>query len=132
MGRFPTAGHLVSWVGFCPRLDESAGKARSTKIRKGNAWLKTTLVQCAWAAIRSSGYFRTRYHRVRSRAGKMKAIIAVARTMVAAAYHMLTNGEVYRDLGEGFLDKRDRERVARSLTRRLSRLGYEVELRPAA
>jgi transposase len=132
MGRFPTAGHLVSWVGFCPRLDESAGKHRSTKIRKGNAWLKTTLVQCAWAAIRAPGHLRTRYHRVRSRAGKMKAIIAVARTMVAAVYHMLSNGEPYRDLGESFLDERDRERVARSLTRRLSRLGYDVELRPAA
>lgn len=132
MARFPTAGHLISWVGFCPRLDGSAGKQRSTKIRKGNAWLKTTLVQGAWAAIRSPGYLRTRYHRVRSRAGKMKAIIAVARTMVAAAYHMLSDNQTYRDLGESFLDRRDRERVARSLTRRLARLGYEVELRPAA
>lgn len=132
MSRFPTAGHLISWVGLCPRLDASAGKHRSTKIRKGNTWLKTTLVQCAWAAIRSGGYLRTRYHRVRSRAGKMKAIIAVARTMVAAAYHMLRDGQAYRDLGESFLDARDRERVARSLTRRLTRLGYEVELRSAA
>jgi transposase len=132
MGRFPSAGHLVSWVGLCPRLDESAGKHRSTKIRKGNAWLKTALVQCAWAAIRSPGYLRTRYHRVRSRAGKMKAIIAVARKMVAAAYHMLSAREPYRDLGESFLDERDRDRVARSLTRRLARLGYDIELRPAA
>jgi len=132
MGRFPSAAHLVSWVGLCPRLDESAGKHRSTKIRKGNAWLKTALVQCAWAAIRSPGYLRTRYHRVRSRAGKMKAIIAVARKMVAAAYHMLCAREPYRDLGESFLDDRDRDRVACSLTRRLARLGYDVELRPAA
>jgi len=132
MGRFPTAGHLVSWAGLCPRLDESAGKQRSTKLRKGNSWLKTALVQCAWSAIRSPGYLRARYHRVRSRAGKMKAIIAVARTMLIAVYYMLSDNQTYRDLGEAFLEARDKERIARALTRRLARLGYEVELRPAA
>ena len=132
MSRFPTAGHLVSWAGLCPQLDESAGKHRSTKIRKGNPWLKTTLIQCAWAAIRSPGYLRARYHRVRSRAGKMKAIIAVARTILVAIYHMLSDGQSYRDLGEAFLETRNRERIARTLTRRLARLGYEVEIRPAA
>lgn len=129
MGRFPTAGHLASWAGLCPKLDESAGKHRSTKIRKGNPWLKTTLVQCAWAAIRTPGYLRSRYHRVRSRAGKMKAIIAVARTILVAAYHMLRDSQTYRDLGESFLERRDRDQIARALTRRLARLGYEVELR---
>jgi transposase len=132
MSRFPTAGHLVSWAGLCPRLDESAGKHRSTKIRKGNPWLKTMLVQCAWAAIRSPSYLRARYHRVRSRAGKMKAIVAVARTMLVAAYHMLRDGQTYRDLGESFLETRDRDRIARALTRRLVRLGYDVELKLAA
>jgi transposase len=130
MSRFPHAGHLVSWAGLCPVLDESAGKKRSRKIRKGNPWLKTTLVQCAWAAIRTPGYLRARYHRVRSRAGKMKAIIAVARTMMVAVYHMLRDGRTYRDLGEAFFEVRDRERLTRALTRRLARLGYEVELRP--
>lgn len=132
MSRFPTAGHLVSWAGLCPQLDESAGKHRSTKLRKGNPWLKTTLVQCAWAAIRSTGYLRARYHRVRSRAGKMKAIIAVARTILVAIYHMVSDRQTYRDLGEAFFEARDRERIARTLTRRLARLGYEVELRSAA
>lgn len=132
MSRFPDAGHLVSWAGLCPRLDESAGKKRSTKIRQGNPWLKTTLVQCAWAAVRTRSYFRARYHRVRSRAGKMKAIIAVARAILTAAYHMLSTGQPYRDLGETHLDQRNRARAARTLTRRLERLGYQVDLRDAA
>jgi transposase len=132
MSRFPTAGHLVSWAGLCPRLDESAGKKRSTKIRKGNPWLKTLLVQSAWVAIRSPGYLRSFFHRVRSRAGKMKAIVAVARTMLVAAYHMLRDGQTYRDLGEDFLDRRDHDRLARSLKRRLERLGYQVDLQLAA
>ena len=83
-------------------------------------------------AIRSDGYLRARYHRVRSRAGKMKAIIAVARTILTAAYAMLNTNQPYRDLGSDFLEKRDRDQIARALTRRLNRLGFEVELRPAA
>mgnify|MGYP001823091964 CR=1 FL=1 len=130
MSRFPTAGHLVSWAGLCPRSDESAGKRRSTKIRKGNPWLKTTLIQCAWAAIRSGGYLRARYHRIRARAGKMKAIVAVAHAMLVAIYHMLSGRQSYRDLGADFFVRRDRERVTQSLTRRLENLGYAVELRP--
>jgi transposase len=57
MSRFPTAGHLVSWAGLCPRNDESAGKRRSTRLRKGAPWLKTTLVQCAWAGTRKKGSY---------------------------------------------------------------------------
>lgn len=132
MSRFQTAGHLVSWAGLCPRMDSSAGKRGSTKLRKGNPWLKTVLIQCAWTAIRSPGYLRTRYNRIRGRAGKMQAIVAVARTMLVSIYHMLENGQRYRDLGENFLEKRDRERIAQSLTRRLDRLGYDVELTPKA
>lgn len=132
MSRFPNAGHLVSWAGFCPRSDESAGKRRSTRIRKGNPWLKTTLIQCAWAAIRSPGYLKARYHRVRSRAGKMKAIVAVAHSMVVAIYHILSDHQTYRDLGHDFFSKRDRERTKQSLTRRLENLGFDVELTPRA
>jgi transposase len=132
MSRFPTAGHLVSWAGLCPRMDESAGKRRSTRLRKGNPWLKSTLVQCAWVAIRVPGYLRSRYHRVRSKAGKMKAIVAVARTMLVAIYQMLADGQGFRDLGENYIDRLDRERIARSLTRKLARLGYEVDLRQVA
>lgn len=132
MSRFPTAGHLVSWAGFCPRSDESAGKRRSTKIRKGNPWLKTILIQCGWAAIRSPGYLKARYHRVRSRAGKMKAIVAVAHSMLVAVYQMLSNHQTYRDLGHDFFAKRDSERMKQSLTRRLENMGFDVALTPRA
>lgn len=132
MSRFPDAGHLVSGAGLCPRSDESAGKKRSTKIRKGNPWLKTTLIQCAWAAIRSPGYLRSLYHRIRSRAGKMKAIVAVAHAMLVAVFHMLADKQTYRDLGERYFEQRDAERLKQSLTRRLERLGFEVELRRRA
>ena len=132
MSRFPTAGHLVSWAGLSPRSDESAGKRRSTKIRKGNPWLKTTLIQCAWAAIRTPGYLKSKYYRVRSRAGAMKAIVAVAREMLVGIYHMLSNKQSYRDLGADFFAKRDRERLKQSLTRRLENLGFKVEVRPLA
>lgn len=132
MSRFPDAGHLVSWAGLCPRSDESAGKRRSTKIRKGNPWLKPLLIQCAWAAIRSPSYLKSKYHRICRRAGKMKAIVAVAHAMLVAIYHMLSNKQAYRDLGADYFQKRDKKRLKESLTRRLENLGFEVEVRPLA
>src|SRR5712664_1099694 len=78
MARFPTAGHLISWAGLCPRNDESAGKRRSTRLRKGAPWLKTTLVQCAWAAARKNeSYLQAQFRRLRHRRGPKKAICAV-------------------------------------------------------
>src|SRR3712207_9198339 len=75
MGRFPTAGHLLSWAGLCPRNDESAGKRRSTRLRQGAPRLKTTLVQCAWAASRKKGgYLRAQSQRLRQRRGPKKAV----------------------------------------------------------
>lgn len=130
MSRFSTAGQLVSWIGLCPRLDESAGKQRNRRTRNGNPWLKTTLVQCAWAAIRSGGYLRAKYHRVRSRAGKMKAIVAVARALAIAIFHVLRDGTNFRDLGDAYLDNRDKQRLATNLTRRLERLGFDVQVTP--
>lgn len=79
MGRFPTAGHLLSWAGLCPRNDESAGKRRSNRLRQGASWLKTTLAQCAWAGSRKkAGYLQAQFHRLRGRRGPKKAICAVA------------------------------------------------------
>ena len=90
MSRFETAGHLISWAGLCPNNDESAGKRRSTRMKKGAPWLKTTLVQCAWAAARTKGtYLQAQYHRLRTRRGPKKAIGAVAASLLTAAYHML-------------------------------------------
>ena len=133
MTAFPTAGHLSSWAGLCPRSDESAGKRRSTRIRHGAPWLKTTLVQCAWAAIRTKdSYLRAQFHRLKSRVGPMKAIIAVAASMLTAAFHMLNTGSDYKDLGAAHLDKRDHAKMAKRLVRRLEDLGLKVTLSPAA
>ena len=107
MGRFPTEGHLISWAGLCPKNDESAGKRRSTRMRKGAPWLKTTLIQCAWAATRTKGtYLQAQFHRLRARRGAKKAIGAVAASILTAAYHMLRNGALYQDLGAGHFDRR--------------------------
>ena len=100
MGRFPTAGHLVSWAGLCPRSDESAGKRRSTRLRKGAPGLKAALVRCAWAASRKKGgYLRAQFQRLRQRRGPKKAICAVAASMLTAIWHMLRDVTVYQDLG---------------------------------
>jgi transposase len=132
MERFPSAGHLVSWAGLCPRNDESAGKRRSSRLRKGAPRLKTTLVQCAWAASRKrASYLQARFHRLRARRGARKAVCAVAASILTAAYHMLKDGTVYRDLGPDHFDHRSREVQARRLVRRLADLGYAVELTPS-
>jgi transposase len=133
MARFPTAAHLISWAGLCPRNDESAGKRRSTRVRKGAPWLKTTLVQAAWAAVRTKGsYLRAQFLRIKARRGPMKAILAVAASMLTAAYHMLRTGAVYEDLGELYFDTRDRLKLVHRLVRRLGDLGVRVELKEAA
>jgi transposase len=131
--RFPTAAHLVSWAGMCPRSDESAGKRRSSRIRHGAPWLKTTLVQCAWAAIRTkNSYLRAQFHRLKSRVGPMKAIIAVAASMLTAAFHMLSTGAAYKDLGAAHFDRRDHAKLAKRLVRRLEDLGLKVTVSQAA
>ena len=134
MSRFPTAGHLVSWAGLCPRNDESAGKRRSNRLRHGAPWLKTLLVQCAWAAAtrKKDGYLRAQYLRIRTRRGAKKAIVAVAASVLTAAYHMLRDGTVWSDLGSDYFDRRNRDRAAQRLVRRLADLGFAVELKPAA
>jgi transposase len=133
MERFPTAGHLVSWAGLCPRLHESAGKRLSTRTRPGTPWLKTTLVQAAWAAVRTKNtYLRAQFLRLKSRRGPKKAIIAVAASMLTATYHMLRDDVDYHDLGADHFDRRDRAQLARRLIQRLHDLGLKVEIRPAA
>ena len=133
MTRFPTAGHLVSWAGLCPRNDESAGKRRSTRVRKSGTWLKTTLVSAAWAAARKKdSYLRSQFLRLKARRGPKKAILAVAASMLTAAYHMLRDGVEYQDLGPGHFERRDTAKAINRLVRRLQDLGCEVELKHAA
>ena len=131
MRRFPTAGHLLSWAGLCPRSDESAGKRRSTRLRKGAPWLKTALVQCAWAASRKkASYLQARFQRLRARRGPKKAICAVAASILTAAYHMLRDGTFYQDLGPDHFTRRAKgDRTAR-LVSQLTALGYTVQPPP--
>lgn len=132
MSRFPTAGNLISWAGLCPQLDESAGKHRSTRIRKGAPWLKTTLVSAAWAAVKTKGsYLQAQFQRLRARRGPKKAIIAVAASMLTAAYHILRDGVPYKDLGPDHFTRRNKDYTAKRLKKRLEDLGFAVEVRPA-
>ncbi|HET8647329.1 MAG TPA: IS110 family transposase [Vicinamibacteria bacterium] len=132
MGRFPTAAHLVSWAGLCPRNDESAGKRRSTRLRKGDPWLKTALVQCAWAASRKKdGYLRAQFQRLRQKRGPKKAICAVAASMLTAIWHMLRNATSWRDLGAGHFHRRSPEQQAHHLAQQIARLGFTCSLAPA-
>jgi transposase len=134
MSRFPTPAHLISWAGLCPRMDESAGKRRTTRLRPGAPWLKETLVQAAWAAVAGSRprYLRAQFLRLKTRRGPRRAIIAVAASILTAAYVILRDGVPYHDLGATYFDERDRRSVLRRLTRRIQALGYKVELTPAA
>jgi transposase len=133
MSRFPTDGHLISWSGLCPRNDESAGKRRSNRMRKGAPWLKTTLVQCAWAAARTKGsYLQAQFQRLRARRGAKKAIGAVAASILTAIYHMLKDGTCYQDLGADHFDRRAKAAQTNRLVARLQNLGYAVQITPMA
>lgn len=129
---FPTAGHLVAWAGLAPQQNETAGKRKSTRTKR-QRWLKTTLVQAAHAAVKKrDSYLRSKYYRIRARRGGKKAIVAVAASMLTAAYHMLERGVDYEDLGPDYYDCFDRKRATKRLIRRLEGLGYAVDLKAAA
>jgi transposase len=132
MSRFPSSAHLLSWAGLCPRLHESAGKRLSTRTLPGNPWLKTTLVQAAWAAVhKKDTYLHAQFLRLKSRRGPKKAIVAVAASILTAAYHILKHGVDYHDLGGDFFDRRDKAKLAKRLIARLHDLGLTVEVRAA-
>ena len=133
MTPFATAGHLLSWAGLVPRLDESAGKRRSTRVKKGAPWLKPVLVQCAWGAARKkSSYFQAQFQRLKARRGAKKAAIAVAASILTTAYHILKDGTFYQDLGPDHFARRDPARTARKLADKIRSLGYDVDIRSAA
>ena len=133
MTSFPTAGHLISWAGLCPRNDESAGKRRSTKLRHGAPWLKTTLVQCAWSGCRKKGsYLKAQFHRLKARRGPKKAICAVAASILTAAYHMLRDGTLNQDLGDSHFNRASPEQKAARLARQIAKLGFECTIIPSA
>jgi transposase len=133
MSRFPTAGHLVAWAGLCPGQNESAGKRKSSRLRKGAPWLKTMLVQCAWAAKRTKdSYYRAQFFRLQAKRGPQKAICAVAGSILTAIYHILKNGTEHHDLGATYFDRRPTEVKASQLVTRLNKLGFIVQLQPSA
>src|SRR3954470_15364771 len=131
MSRFPTAAHLVSWAGLCPRNDESAGRRRSTRLRHGATWLKTLLVQAAWSAVRvKASYHSALFYRLRARRGAKKAIVAVAASMLTAIHVMLARGVAFRALGADHFERTNKEPLAARLMRTLKQLGYTVALTP--
>jgi transposase len=133
MSRFPTAGHLLAWAGMCPGQNESAGKRKSSRLRKGAPWLKTILVQCAWAATRKKdSYYGAQFKRLRAKRGPKKAICAVAASMLTAIYHMLKDGTLHQDLGADHFDRRSSEAKARYHIVQLTKLGFRVALQTAA
>jgi transposase len=132
MTRFASAAHLASWAGMCPGNNESAGKRRSGKTRKGNPWLRALLVQAAHAAARRKNtYLAAQYARVSARRGKKRAAVAVGHTILIVAYHLLQRGTEYQELGPHWFDQQDRHAVERRLVRRLEALGHKVTLEPA-
>jgi transposase len=133
MGVFATAQRLAAWAGVAPGNFESAGKPKGAATRKGNLFLKSALFAAASAAVRTKGsYYRDKYNRLRARRGPVRALMAIAHKLLVAAFHLLTTGESFRDLGEGYLDQIARKRSVRKLVQRLSNLGYDVTLAPKA
>jgi transposase len=131
--RFPTHRHLASWAGLCPGNNESAGKRKTGKTRKGNAALRTALVVAAQAAShKRDSYLSVQYRRLAARRGPKKAIVALAHSLLVIAYHVLKRRVDFADLGPTYFDERNRVSVQRQLVRRLERLGYKVALEPMA
>jgi transposase len=129
MSQFPSDRHLASWAGQCPGNDQSAGKRRSGRTRKGSKWLNEALKDAAMAATRTNGsYLQAQYRRLRPRLGHGKALGAVKHSIIVACWHILTTGELYRELGGDYFRKRDPERATRHLVRQLEALGHRVTL----
>lgn len=137
---FTTGAHLASWAGLCPGNHESAGKRKHGKPRKGSQHLQPLLVECAWAAVRTNGRLKARYHRLvlrfggyRNPAAKKRAIVAIAHTLALIIWHMLATATPYTDLGADFYTRRtDPAKEAQRLIAKLEALGHNVTPEPAA
>ena len=130
---FPSAGHLASWAGRCPGNDQSAGKRRSGRPRKGCKWLGIALEEAALAAIRSKNtYLAAQYQRLKPRIGHGRALGAVKHSILIAYWHMFTSGETYNDLGGDYFQRRDPARATKRLVAKLEQLGHHVTLEPIA
>jgi transposase len=133
MSRFKSSDHAVSWAGLCPKLDESAGKHRSTRLRAGAPWLKTALAQGALAAMRAKDtHLRARFYAIKGRRGTAKAVMAVAATLLRCVFGVLSTNTPYRELGHAHINQVDAQKKADRLARRIRALGFAVVLKPAA
>lgn len=127
MQQFPTAGHLASWAGVCPGNNESAGKRRSGKTRKGNQVLKSTLVQCANSSKRHrNSFYYAQYQRIMIHRGKKRATVAVAHSMLISIYYMLKYDKEYNELGSQFYNQFNTEKKIKSYIKKLHELGVDV------
>jgi transposase len=133
MRAFPSAAHLASWAALCPGNNESAGKHKSGRTRKGNRWLRTALIEAAAGASRAkNSALQARFRRVLRHRGPKKAVVALAHALLRIVYHVLAEGTVYRDLGADYYDRHHVGRVTRRAIHLLERQGYRVTLAPAA
>jgi transposase len=133
MSRFPSARHLASWAGVCPGNNESAGKKRSGKSHRGNRWVKGTLTQIAWAASRKkNSYEAALYKRLVPHRGKKRALVALANSTLQAVWHMLSKRQTYIDLGADYFETRQKEKLTRTLLKRLEKLGHKVTIEQVA
>jgi transposase len=129
MSHFGSSAHLCSWAGMCPGNHESAGKRKKGTTRSGDRWLRTALVQCAWAASHTKQtYLSGQFHRLVPRRGKKKALVAVGHSILTIVYEMLAHGSHYQDLGADWFDRQQPSRLQRNLVKRLEALGYKVTL----
>jgi transposase len=127
--RFPTAECLISWAGICPGNNQSGGKRRNGHIKPGNRSLRAAIVEAANAAGKKKNcYLSTLYRRLTARRGKKRALIAVARTILQMCYYMIARGTRYHDLGADYYDRRNPERLAKRLAKRIETLGFSVQL----
>jgi transposase len=128
---FEDAEHLASWAGMCPGNNESAGKRKSGKTRKGSKWLRRALTEAAHGAARTKNkYYQSLSRRLAARRGKQRAAVAVGHSLLVTGYHLITRNQTYQDLGANYFDERDREGVKRRALQRLAQLGYQVQLIP--
>lgn len=129
MNRFPTDAHLSSWAGLCPGNNESAGKRKSGKTRKGNALLRSMLVVCAHSAVKcKNSYFYAQFQRIRTHRGNKRAYVAVAHSMLIAIYHILKDGVAFKDLGADYYNQFNKERKINSYLKKLKALGWEIPI----
>ncbi len=132
MSQFPDAAHAASWVGICPGHHETGGKRLGGRIRQGNRWAKTVLIQAAHAAGHTQTYLGEQYRRISARRGAKRAAVAVGHSILVIFYHMVKTGEPYHEKGADYFTTVNKQQIQKRLVRQLERLGNTVILQPRA